>query len=917
MYDKYHTVRDAREVGYLLMLRHLIDWICEQQIIKEKTDYENLWRVFDENCVGLSKNGDAQEIEEEINVGYHRQRLEHLQQELQFQAVQAQEATKHSPAVAAKMVGVLMESQGENPKLLYHEYGQQFQRPSITPNFIERKSLWDKIVVHFKQSEQQILTLSAHGLGGMGKTELARYYYLYPPRPYTLRAWFNAEDKELLYAQYVDLARANGIEYEKEMPIQEQARQVKNWLETQKDCLLVYDNVPNAKQLEGLLPEQGKHHILITSRNEVGWPAHQKIDIEVMEEDEAMALICKITGCKEATIGLKELVNILGYMPLALAQAGAYIAEKQTSIEDYLNRYRKYQSILMSDGILDLNPRHEPVWITFNMNFKALEEDYPSALTTLKQASWLAVSAIPEILLENMLEATKDEPVDLLWDEVKRHIGRYSLMRIDREGHQLSMHRLLQDILRSKQDESECKGMLNQIALSIKRIYPENDKTMENISMVRLLLPHVETTLSHLKNCFNESECADFNLEYNLGEAYATIGNYVKAKKNLHEDLLIKQKRYKDYQIQVGEDIYIGKHLDMAKSLGNLGKVYYYLGEYQEALKYEQQALKMFKIISPDNHPDRANSLSNLGSVYYDLSKYQKSLKYHQQALKMRESLYPGNHPDKAQSLNNIGLVYKALGQPPEALKYYEQALKMWDSVYTTNKHPDIAVTLENIGSLHQDLGKYPESLNYYQKAFDIRKNIYPDNFSDISLAKSYNNLGRTHQNLGKYEEALENFKNALDIWKANCIDNHPDVAIVLNNMGSYYHDLGDYQKALNYYNQALKIYRAIYSDNYCHSMIALLLDNIGTICYALGEYPGALQYLEQALAMRQALYKGNHLDIATSFNNIGAMYHTLGKHQEALQYLEQALLILVQVYPGDHSEIQTVKGNIAKLKAK
>ncbi|OJW71482.1 MAG: hypothetical protein BGO68_03765 [Candidatus Amoebophilus sp. 36-38] len=710
IYSRYRTVRDARETGYLLMLRRMLDWIYEQQIIKVGAEYKNLWRVFDKSCPGLSKQADSQQIEQELRIGYHLQRLDCLKQDLKFQTVQVQEQAKHSPAVTAEMIGALIQSQGSSPQLLYNEYGQQFQRPSITPDFIERQKLWKHIIAYFDQSNQQVLTLSLYGLGGMGKTELAKYYYLCPPRPYALRAWFNAEDKALLYSQYVDLARANGIEFERAMPIQKQARQIKNWLETQKDCLLVYDKVPNAKQLEGLLPKQGKHHILITSRNEVDWPIHQKLDVDIMEEDEAIALVNRIAGPQDSEIKLKELVKTLGYLPLALAQAGAYMAEKQTTIGDYLIVYRKYQSLIMNDGTLARNPTHEPLWGTFNMDFKTLKADCPSALRTLKQVSWLDASVVPELLLKTMLKDTKDKSRDLIWDEVKRHIGHYSLIHIHTERHQLIMHQLLQDILRSTQGKLERRKILKKIVVSIKSIYPERAKTIEDVAMVRLLLPHIETVLSHLKNFFNECERANLNLEFNLGDAYETIGNYIKAKENFYDDLLIKQKKYKDYRIKAKESVNMGNHPDIATALGRLGRICNYLGEYQEALRYLEQAFEMNKIVYPDNHPAVASSLRSVGKVYRSLKKYDEALTSLHQAFDMFKQIFKDeNHRDIAVTVESIGDVYKDSKQYEKALNCYQDALTIYQKLYPDKAdHPDIQKIKGNIAKLEEEKQKGP-----------------------------------------------------------------------------------------------------------------------------------------------------------------------------------------------------------------
>src|SRR5687768_16646559 len=107
---------------------------------------------------------------------------------------------------------------------------------------------------------------------------------------------------------------------------------------------------------------------------------------------------------------LKELVKTLGYLPLALAQAGAHMAEKSTNVKDYLMLYQQHQTILMKNETLARNPKHEPIWVTFDMNFKVLAADCPSALETLNQASWLDPSEIPEILLKKMMKYVASEP---------------------------------------------------------------------------------------------------------------------------------------------------------------------------------------------------------------------------------------------------------------------------------------------------------------------------------------------------------------------------------------------------------------------------------------------------------------------------------------------------------------------------
>jgi tetratricopeptide (TPR) repeat protein len=895
IYNKYRTVRDGRELGYILMLQRLIDWIYERRISGMKEEYVSSWKAFNKSFLGLSKEANGQMIEQELNIGYHRQNLDYLKQDLQFQTVQAQEQTKHSPAVAAEIIGALMRSQGKEPKLLYDEYGQQFQRPSITPDFIERQKLWKKIVTHFNQSECQILTLTAHGLGGVGKTELAKYYYLHPPRPYALRVWFNAESKEQLYSQYVDLAKANGIEFLKETPVQEQAKKVKNWLELQKDCLLVYDNASSAKQMEGLFPERGKHHILITSRNEVDWPDHQKLDVDLMEEHEAVALIRKITGFQGNEKKLKELVKTLGYLPLALAQAGAYMAQKRTSIEDYLGLYRKYRSLIMSDGTLVSSHKHEPVWVTFNMNFKALEADCPIALKTLKQVSWLDASAIPSILLKIMVK-NNDKPLELLWGDVKENILRYSLMRIDREGRQLSMHRLLQDILRSKQNESERKNILNHISLSIKAIYPENNKTMEDIALVKLLLPHVATATSHAKGFLNKIEYANFNLESILGDAYDTTGNFIKAKENFSSELAINKKKY-------GSD-----HIEVANILYRIGKIDIELGNYENSKKLLEKSLIIKEIKLGNNHIEVSKILDKLGWLYLYLADFVGAKPLLERALFIKKQRCP-NGIEMANTLVNLGWNYNLLGSCAKAEPLVKLALKIYENHFGYD-HIETAKALNALGKTYFYLGKYNKAKEFSERALALRKTYY--GMEHILTANTLISFGWVNLFLGDYQKAKESFEHGLSVFEKNYGNSHQETAYAINNLGVCYSHLGYIDKAKKLHERALEIYK----DELPHEHILVIntLNNLGISFLNLGKPTESKNIFEEILDIITKQYGAQHIFTATVMANLGNAHRLLGNYSQSKKLLESALKFFENHYNYDAVDTARIMGTLALL---
>ncbi len=805
--------------------------------------------------------------------------------------------TKHSSAVTSRIIAALMESQGTNPQSLYAENGYQFQRPYANPDFIMRPGLWDKMTSHFAQSDQRILTLTAHGLGGMGKTELAQYYYQHPPRPYTLRAWFYGESKEQIYLQYIELANVHGIKFTDNMPIEEKGKKIKTWLGEQKDCLLIYDNVSGIKIVEEVLPEQGKHHILITSRNAIDWPVHQMLDVDVMEEAEAIALIGKITGYKEDDSNIKQLAKTLGYLPLALAQAGAYIAVKSLSIKDYLDLYQDYQPKLLIDKSAR-NPKHEPIWITFDINFEALEKDCPKALETLKQASWLGSSAIPEILLLLMVNSTEDKR--LIWNDIKKYIKGYSLMRINIEEKQLSIHPLLQDIIRLKQDAGQQLQYFKQCSEILNAL--ESSLYQTNLAIYKTLVPHAEHLHERVqKIALGTSDIKTRELlllePISLGMFYLRLYLSQLALKFLVKTLSI-------YEIHYDKD-----HLKTAAALGNLGNVYLQLGKFPEARAYYERALTIQERHYGQDHVETAVLLGNLGTVYRQLGELPQARAYSERALKIKEQYYGQDHVEATTELGNLGTVYLQLGKLQEARVYYERALTIQEQHYGQD-HVQTAASLGSLGTVYSQLGKLPEARAYYERALKIQEQHYGQDH--VETAASLGNLGTVYRQLGKLPEARAYYERALKIAEQHYGQAHVETAAVLGNLGNVYRRLGKLPEARAYYKRALKIKEQHYGQDHVETVASL--GNLGNVYRQLGKLPQARAYYERALKIKKQNYGQDHVETASTLANLGILYQKLNQFEDAIQYLERAKAIYKKNFTGNYPDLLKVEQALKEI---
>jgi tetratricopeptide (TPR) repeat protein len=168
---------------------------------------------------------------------------------------------------------------------------------------------------------------------------------------------------------------------------------------------------------------------------------------------------------------------------------------------------------------------------------------------------------------------------------------------------------------------------------------------------------------------------------------------------------------------------------------GNLGCIKDDLGEYQEAIRFYEKALEIYKKTRPPNHPDLGSFYNNIGLVYSNMGDYSKALSSYEKALAIRQQSLPPNHPDLGASYNNIGLVHDSMGDYSKALSSYEKALAIQQQSFPSN-HPDSGASYNNIGSVYKNMGDYLKAHSFYERAVEIAQQSLPSNHPNLQMIR-------------------------------------------------------------------------------------------------------------------------------------------------------------------------------------
>ncbi|MEZ4829185.1 MAG: tetratricopeptide repeat protein [Bacteroidia bacterium] len=232
-----------------------------------------------------------------------------------------------------------------------------------------------------------------------------------------------------------------------------------------------------------------------------------------------------------------------------------------------------------------------------------------------------------------------------------------------------------------------------------------------------------------------------------------------------------------------------------AMALGSIGLLYWELGDFENALAYDQKALEVNVRLGDRNGEARA--LNNIGLVYEDQGNYPNALDYYFRSIKIFEELE--EHGYLGNCLHNVGNIYNSLGNDSSAIEYHTRSLKEREIV---DDKEGIAYSLEAIGVIYFNKKDYVRAMDYEQQSLKIREEINHEK----GIAMSLKQIGQIHAAEGREKEALELFSESMKLFEK--IGNKEGVAQALNHLGKLYIKNNNFRQAEKYLQQSLEISR-------------------------------------------------------------------------------------------------------------
>ncbi|MFJ2256872.1 FxSxx-COOH system tetratricopeptide repeat protein [Streptomyces sp. NPDC087844] len=675
--------------------------------------------------------------------------------------------------------------------------------------------------------DSAVIAQTMHGLGGVGKTALAlQYAHKYRSR-YTLVWWISAENPESITSGLASLGfRLNPRMSASGMTSTQSSEWAIAWLQHHSGWLLVLDNAEDPQVISPLIGKTQSGHYLITSRISVGWHyVASPIGLDVLSPDESVELLTRISEISDEETKKRELSSELGFLPLALDQAAAYIHYNKISVERYLNLLRRIPEKALS-ATAAIGSNSNSVAKTWLVTLQSIRERNPLAISILRSLAWLSPDDIPR----GMLYSFSEDEFDV--DDALGLLSSYSMISLT--PHSISIHRLVQAVIRASEDISAGSLSHPHVRAAI-AIYEALDHEPEispaSWSLWRRVVPHVEA-LSYLVPTEDASPPVHSLLYY--------AARFLKSQNQLEPAIKFAEKCVEMAEADQGEE---SDGPDLLSCMNILGATLQVSGFHDRSVKIFRDLVSESVIKYGPLDPFTLSMKNNLASAFQDAGMMTEAVEIFEQTLKEREEILPVDDSATMTSRHNLASAYRITGKPHLAVPILERVVEERKEKYG-ERGVGTLNSMFNLAIAYIDSGNLIRAVKLLKHVLSEREVIFgPDDPNVIGarrrLGDAYRKAGNSRRSIPIYEENLASAIRAYGPDHAKVIEHGMPLAFS-------YQDVREQQKAIPLLRRVLEWQESMHGT--VNESVIMARNNLAVAHWLDGEIDIASGLLEQSL---------------------------------------------------------------------
>ncbi len=776
--------------------------------------------------------------------------------------------------------------------------------PSRNAVFTGRSRLLERLRSRFAGGPSPVVSQVLYGLGGVGKTQTAVEYAHRFKSAYDVIWWIPAEQDEFIGPELARLAPALGLPESED--VAHTAAAVLDALrrgEPYRRWLLVFDNAGALEELTPWIPTgPSGGHVLVTSRNQA-WAKHAGlVEVVVFEREESVDLLRRFNpqlSPTEADLVARE----LGDLPLAVGQAAVWLQESAMPVGTYLELLGNTLTEMLERTRLNEDEYPRSAAATWKLSLEELRAVNPPAAQLMEICACFGPDPIPLRLLyrgpvTHALTIGQGAPRDeLAIGEFVRAINRFGLARTDQSSQTLSVHRLVQAVIRDQLPGELRRQIRRVVHASLASASPGDPDVPANWPRYAGLLPHLWPSRAAQSDDSEVRQWVIDSVRYQWKRSLHAAAQEL-AERALHEW------REPDYGGPGFDSANDAQTLMLLTQLANVRRSQ---GALREAYELDLDVLRRFRATLGAEHSHTLASASNLGADLRALGRYEDARELDEQTLEAARRVLGEEHPRTLMITNNLAVSDYLAGDRQTALErhrrnYYQQRDALGPhSLYALSSASNYARGLRETGRVQEALQLLEETVRIYQQTIG-------DDHTDTLRARK--NLAVTLRRAARYVEAREIDEDIYRRYERINRPDHPDTLAAASNLATDLNALGETRRAIELAERVRHRYEQYLGE--LHPVTLAAANNLSIYLRLAGRATEARELSGRTLAQFREVMDNQHFFIPIAAMNHANDLVVAGEAEAALTLEREAGRLMREALGEDHYDSIGAASNLA-----
>lgn len=766
--------------------------------------------------------------------------------------------------------------------------------PPRNPNFTGRDDILTRLSTRLAVADTTVLPVALHGMGGVGKTQIAAEYIYRHLNDYDVVWWVQAAQPVQVRAALSELAR------QLRLPgISDAATAIPAVLEAlrlgqpHRRWLLVFDNAESPETIQHFFPASGPGQILLTSRYPAWASVARSVEVTLFHREESVDLL-KRRRPELDEDDADRLAEKLGDLPLAVAQAAAWCAETGMPVQEYLRLFdEKIEEVLDTFAPTGYEVSVAAAW---NVSFDELRTRNPAAHQLLQVCAFLAPEPITRSLFTGVRGVSISPELDaalrdaMRLGRVIRDIARYGLAKIDHRNRTLQLHRLVQLVLRNRMAPEQRAEHQHSAHLLLASYDPNSPKSPASWPRYKDVLPHV--VASELTDC----------PDHWVRRLVINFMQYLYHWGDLDEAASLARQAHDKW-------IGLGGETDpqTLEAASYLGLYLWMLGRFTEAAELNRRTLELRRQISGDSTEETIIARLRVAVDTRTRGDFHAARELNEQIYATTTERYGEDDPIALQTAHDLAVTVRLCGDYRRAFELNRITSQRraevlgYDNVDTLN-------TLSGMFMDRRELGDYSLArLEHERIAQRVQDLVGPDSHDNL---RRLGYLAVARRKDGDHAGALELSARALELFRRRFAhDHHMALAVAVDHANDL-RSAGDLDAARALGEATWQRYRDKLGDDHPHTLAAAV--DLAITLRHLGDPAAARKLNERSFAALREVLGTDHPHCAVCVIALASDHAALGNTEEALRLGSNARAQAQRVLGADHPTTVAAGLNVA-----